>query len=415
MFCPNASAGLTVCEEDFFDYTQFIWVEYMHSSGGLSCPGSNVRLSYYGMAGLPDIAWDGVERYGGGESSDTDGLVFRNIINDHLTVDSPLAVTVSSFDFSGNEPYITVKIEIFEDLATIADTDIRVGICENGLSYGGDNYDHILRDFLVDTPLTIRNVGEIQEVTLPLDIDSQWDVSELWAFAMVQRNSDKAIYNSGSTFITPYTLNLATDGDQSTYIDGPYTYGTTAVTHTGASPLHTVDISLDTSALPDGWDAYFTLNGEDMTFATVALEPYHAANLNVTLVPGEEGYSGRAVLNLHSHSGEVPDVEVPFVGLRSGADLLIVAGDGSGDYGDDFFGPAVEAAGYSYSLWDWGGTAIDAGTMQNYNTVIWYTGENGPSLRTRDRDEIESYLDSGGNMLFSGQNTADEIVAQGGS
>jgi len=415
MFCPNAAAGLAVCEEDFFDRSQFIFVEYMHSTGGLGCPGSNTRMSYYSMTGLPDMVWDGTDHSGGGGADVVDGLSFRNIAHDHLAVDSPLSVVVTDVDFEGSEPSITVKIEIFEELSSITGTYLRVGVCETDVTYSGDHYHNVLRDLLADVPLTIREVGEIQEVTLPLTIDGTWDVPELWAFALVQRDSDKTIYNAGSTFITPYTVNVATDGGQSIFIDDSHTFGNTAVTHTGNAPTHTVDISLDTSSLPDGWDAHFTLDGMDLTSTTVTLEPYHAANLNVVMVPGPQGYCGRVTLDIHSHSGEVEDVAVPFVGNRPGADVMIVAHDGIGAYGTDFYGPAIEAVGRSYSLWDRVGTAIDAAIMQNYAAVIWYSGDGGPAFRESDRNEVEAYLESGGHMLFSGQNLATNIVEQGGS
>ena len=166
-------------------------MEYLASSGGLSCPESDMRMNYYNMGGIPHIVWDGVVHQVGSGGGDVDGENFRDIIDDRLTLDASLAVSVMSYSFVGDAPYITIKIEVFEDLPYNANTYLRVGICENGLSYGGDDYHNILRDMPQDTPLSIMNVGEIQEVTLPLAISGQWDPAELWAFAFVQRDSDK--------------------------------------------------------------------------------------------------------------------------------------------------------------------------------------------------------------------------------
>ena len=372
-------------------------------------------MNYYNMSGIPDIVWDGVVRQVGSGGGDVNGVSFAAIINDRLSVDAPLAVSVMSYSFVGDDPYITVKIEVFEDLGSNANTYLRVGICENGLSFEGTDYHNVLRDMPTDTPLTIMNVGEIQEVTIPVPMNGQWDPSELWAFAFVQRDSDHLIYNSGSTYITPYTLDVAVDGAQQAIIDAPYTFGLTTVTNIGLAAEHTVDINMDTSSLPEGWDAYFTLGGVDMTTTTMTMEQYDTAELVVTMVPGGGDGSGRAVLNVHSHSGEMDDINVPFVGIIAGSDLLIVSDDGGAGYAYDYFGPAIGTTTKTSAVWERALGGVTAELLEPYEVVIWQTGNRYTSLDADDRAAIQAYMGAGGRVFLSGEHLVEGIFAEAGT
>jgi hypothetical protein len=372
-------------------------------------------MNYYGMGGIPDIVWDGIIRQVGSGGGDVDGTNFAAIIDDRLTVDSPLSVSVLSYNFDGGTPSMTVKIEIFTDLSTNANTYLRAGVCENGLSYGGVPYHNVLRDMLPDTPLTIMNVGEIQEVTIPLALDPTWNRDELWAFAFVQRDSDREIYNAGSTFVTPYSMNVAVDGEQQAVIAAPYTFGTTTVTHVGIADENVVDLTLDTGNLPEGWDAYFTLDGQDLTSATVNLGQYQAADLDVTMIPGEGSGTGRAVLTVHSQSGTVDDVVLPFVGIVSGANILIVADDGGAGYAYDYFGPAIGMAGKTFSVWERELAAISSTVLSPYSVIIWQTGNKVAGLDQSDRDAVTDYINGGGRVFLSGEKVVSTTAAEAGA
>lgn len=388
----------------------------MATSGGLSCPDSDVRMyDYYGMSGIPHIIWDGVEHQTGSPDTDVDGTAFQAIINDRLTDDAPLSVTITSFRLYGGEPYLNIEIEVFEDIPQFEETYLRMGINENGLSYGGQGYHNVLRVMPDDIPVTVHSAGEVQEVTVPLVIEGEWDLEELWAFAFVQRDSDEYIYNAGSTYVTPFALSAETEGGQAKITDDTYTFGVTEITNIGAAVSHTVDISMDLSELPDGWDAYFTLDGADLTSATVTMAQYESADLTVTIVPGSQGHYGNALLNLHSQSGEMPEVDLPFTAIRSSANILIVGSDSYARYAEDFFGPAIAATGRGYAVWDRSHSTITTADLDAFEAVIWYSGDTGPGLYESDRDEIETYLDRGGYMLFSGQDLAGRTVEYGGS
>ena len=47
-----------MCEDHYLP-NEFNYIEYMASSGGLSCPESDQRMDYYNMGGIPDLRFDG--------------------------------------------------------------------------------------------------------------------------------------------------------------------------------------------------------------------------------------------------------------------------------------------------------------------------------------------------------------------
>lgn len=375
----------------------------MATTGGLGCPESDQRMyEYYGMEGIPHIILDGVVHQIGADSDAADGNQYASFIDLRRSVEAPLSVSVMSYDFEATEPTITVRVEIFEDLPTNADTYLRVGLCENGLEYEGEEYHNILRDMPADTPLSIARAGEVQEVTLPLVISGEWDPAELWAFAFVQRDSDQQIYNAGSTYILPYTL--AINGVQQAIIDGPEPFAATTITHIGSATEHTMDISLDSASLPEGWTASFSLDGQENTFARVTLERFESAELVLTIVPDHRTTSGSVDLRFHTHGSETEDTIRSYTAIRTGTELLIVDDDGSDIYAEAFFGPAVSTTGTSYAIWERALDELSIETLTNFDLVIWQTGNKAGGLDAADRLAIQNYTDAGGSFFLSGEN-----------
>ena len=78
-----------------------------------------------------------------------------------------------------DDPFVTVQVAVSQDIASTANTYIRVGLCEDDLTFGGTDYHNVLRDMLTDTPLTVSQVGETQMVTLPFTMDPGWVPEEM--------------------------------------------------------------------------------------------------------------------------------------------------------------------------------------------------------------------------------------------
>jgi hypothetical protein len=95
--------------------------------------------------------------------------------------------------------------------------------------------------------------------------------------------------------------------------------------------------------------------------------------------------------------------------------LLIVSDDGSANYADAYFAPAVATTGRSFAIWDRDLGTIETATLLDYAAVIWFSGDDGPGLSDADQARVGSYLGSGGKLLLSGQDMAHGTWAAGGN
>jgi len=415
VYCPNAEAGLAVCE-DTYHPAVFNYIVYMASSGGLSVPESNQRMNYYGMGGIPDLYWDGYFHIVGAGPDVADGSAYFPIIADHNTDSVPIAVGVSDWSFEPGSAFVEVKVKLFDDLPSVASHYIRVALVEDHLQYGGSVYHNVLRDMFPGssgTPLTIQNAGEEQVVNLPFTMGA-WDPDELLLIAWVQRDTDRFIYNSSSSGVGPYAVIAAVDGPQQQVADaGAVEFGAVNILNVGTD-ADTFDVTLDTGNLPEGWDAHFDYDGQDVTEAQIALDSFADANLTVTIDSGAVG-SGHVVLNIFSQgAGEVVE-SLEFVALAGGTDILVIADDGGAGYADEYVSPSIAPAGKTWAVWDNGLAAIDGATLADYDGVVWVCGEATPSLTDTDRAAIDEYLAGGGSLLLTGQDIAEDLQNQGGS
>jgi hypothetical protein len=372
-------------------------------------------MDYYDMGGIPHVVFDGVVDMVGAGGGHVDGTIYANVIDGRLLQTSPVQVVILDYDYAAGNAFVTVQVEVFEELAPTTDTYIRVGLCEDGLNYAGTNYHNVLRDMLSDTPLTVTQVGEVQQVTLPLALDGGWDPDELWVWAIVQRDSDTAVLNAiSSKSERDYAVSVGVDGERQVILDGPHTYGTTVVMNAGTEP-DTYDLSLNETYLPDGWSSYFTIDGVDYTETSVSLAPLETVTLNVTLVPNEDQGSGTTYLILHTQSDAYPDRAVAVAGLTGGTDLLVIADDAGAGYAYDFYAPALATTGKSFAIWDRGFSAITAATMSGYDAIVWFSSLQDVNIDADDRAQIEQFLNDGGRLFLTGQNVARSILDDGGN
>jgi hypothetical protein len=404
-----------VCASLYYPW-QFNYITYEGSSGGLSVLASNQRIAYYGTDGIPALKWDGYESTLGAGAEEATGAPYILIIDDHLMTTSPVSVAVSNWSFTPGAAFVDVKVSLLDNLASSANTRIRVALVENNLTYGGhSHYNRILRAMFPDavgTELTIQNAGQEQTVHLPFTMNAVWKTEDLQLVAWVQRDSNKFIYNSSSS--TVGIPQVISDGARNVIAQGtdPVVFGNTAIRNVGPT-ADTYDLTLDASTLPFGWDAYFTYNGVNGTSASISLDFLDTANLTLTIIPAGSSGSGRVTLDVFSQVYGHHLLSLPFVAVASGTDVLVVADDG-GTFAEDYFAPTFEAAGKTYAVWDRRLDPVAGTTLVGYDSVIWLCGERTPGLISADRTAIDSYLTAGGHILITGQDIAQDLQTEGG-
>ncbi len=401
--------------EDTYQPTQFNYINYLASSGGLSCPESDQRQSYYSMSGIPDLYFDGFYHIVGAGTDAMDGHLYFPVIENHWTNTTPVSVTVEAYSFTPGNASVTAQVEIVgENLASIANTYLRVAIVESDLYYAPRTFEHVLRDMLPNatgTPLTAQNIGDIQTVTLPF-VMGDWNPANMQAIVWVQRDTDKFIYNSGNSRSLPFAGGVAVDGQQQAVATGgPLVFGTATVTNFGLED-DVYDITLDTSQLPTGWSAHFTHDGVDGTSVTVPIPSFGTTQLVVTTDAADADY-GTVTLNVHSQGAQATVASASFLAVPGGRDVLLIADDADAGYAADYFEPAITAAGRTVTIWNRSLTTVDAASLGMFDAVVWACGNANPGFNAEDRDAIDAYLGAGGRMLWSGQDLAEALYADG--
>ncbi len=399
---------------DHYDTIEFDSVEYMATSGGLSCPDSDARMAYYGNNGLPHLLFNGGGMLVGAGTDVIDGSVYHPIVQSLLADATPLKMSISSFSFDGQNAHVTVDLELEGDLADISQTRLRVAVLEDDLIYSSVNYNNILRDMLPDQALTINTAGQAQQITINFSSDPGWDPTNMRLIAFVQDDSNKEILQSCNSLPAPdYSLRYYVLGETVLIGSGQIAFDQSALFNTG-SMTDTYDISLDNSSLPAGWSASFSHGGSDYTNLTVTLDPDARALFNVTVDAVSVG-GGEVALTLHSQSGQTPDRTITFKVITPDVQVLLVDDDGGAGYGALYFEPAIASTGKSAATWNRSSAGLSAEVLANFDAVVWQCGWAFPTVDADDRAALAAYLDGGGNLFITGQDIGWEMYDNGGA
>jgi len=95
--------------------------------------------------------------------------------------------------------------------------------------------------------------------------------------------------------------------------------------------------------------------------------------------------------------------------------ILLIDDDAGADYEQYFHQPMSLAKIYS-DTWEVNSQGIPsfAKVLQNYQTVIWFTGDDRSNSLTSDEQQaISEYLDNGGWLVVTGQNIGYDLIADG--
>jgi len=394
---------------DRYDSVEFGTIAYQ--TAGLGCPDSIARVAYYGYNAYPHVVFNGDQLIVGTGPDTSDGSVYDPIVRRMLDDATPMKLTIVSYDFDV-DPHVTVEIELENYIADITDTYLRVAVVEDSLSFYGSTYDHVLRDMLADTPLTIRLAGQTQQVTLPITMDA-WNPANTWIAAFVQRDSDWHIYQTITTHPVPdYSFRYYALGERMVVDSGTHSFDDFALFNTGLN-ADTIDITLDQGELPPGWSAHFTDGVDNFTSTSVSLTPGERSEYNVVIDAASTG-NGTVTVTFHSQSGQASDRQLTYTVITADTQVLLVDDDGPYEYEIEYFAPAIEAAGYSYAIWDRNLAGVSVRILQNFDAVVWNCGSAFPTVDADDRVALSAYLNRGGKLFLSGQDIGRDMNDEGG-
>jgi len=83
---------------------------------------------------------------------------------------------------------------------------------------------------------------------------------------------------------------------------------------------------------------------------------------------------------------------------------------------ESYYKNALDAGNYSYNIWHVSalGSSPNTTILSSYQVVIWFTGNDwSTTLISADQTNLQSYLDSGGNLFISGQDIGWDLTNNG--
>jgi hypothetical protein len=396
-----------------FDATEFDAVEYLDSSGGLSCPDSDARLAYYAITGFPTLKFNGGLTVAGAGTDAINGSVYDPIVRDLLDDPTPLAMRISASSFVVGNGFVTVDLDLEQTLADISQLKLRVAILENKVVYSAVEYQDVLRDMLPDEAVTISQAGQSQQVTINFTVDPTWVTANLRAVAFVQDDSDRSILQSANSLPTPsYALRYYALGSRTAIAGGAYEFGEVAVFNRGLN-ADVYDVTLEAADLPAGWGANLVYDGDTVPSAALALAPGERAFFKLAMDATSPG-QGSVVVRMHARSAGTPDRTLAYRIITPQTQILLVEDDGAATYATQYFAPAIPPTLKTYGTWDRSTSAPTAADLANFDLVIWETGLSYPTLDDSDRAALGAYLDGGGKLFITGQEIGWEASDTGG-
>lgn len=161
------------------------------SAGGLTNPYSQARISYYGISGIPESIFDGVQSVMGGGSGTYNAFVGK--YNQRIAIDSDFTIGINGFS-DGDDYTVLVSMEMVESNPSTT-LVAHLAVTESGCVYGGSTYNYVTRFLSPNGNGTAVDFSSspTQSVLHEFSFDPIWVVDNCEFVAFIQDNSTKEI------------------------------------------------------------------------------------------------------------------------------------------------------------------------------------------------------------------------------
>lgn len=253
------------------NFIPLVW----HVMDSLATKETEARYDYYGVLGIPDTYFDGVDNIPGAWPDIYDDM--EEIVLSHLENDPYVAVDLSGSSFGPPANIApdggTVQIHLtVEQTIPWEDVQLFTVVYEDSV-YG--QYMYTVRDVLPEESLTISQPGESQDFVKRFSLDPSWNAADIGIVVFLQSIGSRTVLN---------TCKLS-DVD--------------------------VEITPETATVPRGSDLNFTVDLTNITQYPQSFEAW----LDVILPDGSEyqgnPYMGPISLYLDSHQAQSQDLTLP--------------------------------------------------------------------------------------------------------
>lgn len=344
-----------------------------------------------------------------------------NMVADRAQVESPLKITLD-FDFDGTDGTVYAHITA-EEAVTSPDVVIHFVLTESEIEYEATNgvnlHNNVMRKMLPDEngePFAIQ-AGQTLDLARDFTIQPEWVPDHCGFVVFVQDNATfEALQAAKSRILTALSMldyDLFDSGGDG---DGNFEPGETV--DMSLSLMNYGPIATDVSAMlssddPDIWILTGETQFEDIPLNSTV--DNSAVPLVFQVDQNVEAHFTTLTIEVTANAGAVSfqdSIEI----LIGTPHILIVNDDHlppvyDWDYdAEGFYRTALYDRGETYHAWNTktSGTP-EASLLQEYEIVIWFTGTSDPTITPEDEASLTSFLDSGGNLIISGQDIAADL------
>lgn len=190
-YCPGAAMGA----EDLVENGHDVAVIEYHTSDTYTNTAATTRADYYGISGIPDAYFDGIENVGGGSHTASMYSSYLPVYEQRIIV--PSTVTINWYGSHEGNTY-TVTATVAKVAAVSNDMSFHLSLTESGIeeAWQGQTELHWVERWMNNEgdgeSINLQGPAP-QTVTTTFEIDPTWVLEELELVAFVQDNIDKEV------------------------------------------------------------------------------------------------------------------------------------------------------------------------------------------------------------------------------
>jgi hypothetical protein len=321
-----------------------------------------------------------------------------------LNVATPLKL-VASDSIAGDSCFVDVEV-IAEQPVSADSLVLRAAVVEDSIHYDAPNglhlFSSVFRRFVPDHAGTVFTIsqGETLHFDLVFELEPEWDEDYISTTVFCQNDSDKSVVQAATTRTRPSAWGRYWASERGRVVPAGHSVEFPGQFMNLGTGMDTFDLDM-TSDLPIDWSAGYDVSGGSQVGDAVVLESDSACTINVGLECGYEPGTGECTVTLTSRRDPSFSRSLTFFAV-SGVCALVIDDDGGMDL-ETYYAGALDSLGVVWGRWERKAAKPSLPDLMKAELVIWFTGSYFPTLESDDRDLIEAYLDSGGNLFITGQ------------
>jgi hypothetical protein len=195
------------------DYPQVQHIAYHPSAPYSNCvfnqhnPAENdERTNYYGIYGAtPRVVIQGEV------IPSQNPLIRADQIDEKLGGQSDYQVTVTKTPINTNRSKVTVSVTKVSGSSDAQTLKVYVALAEETINYnapnGEDVHHNVFRRKVIDESVTIEGVEDSETLEAEYDHHPDWDVDEIYAYAIIQDPASKEIHQTANSMESPSFIN----------------------------------------------------------------------------------------------------------------------------------------------------------------------------------------------------------------